>query len=278
MTRKLKVVHWSYGARTALAEAEVEYADRTSPAITVAFPVDDAEARRMHLPTPAVRCPSGPPPPGPSRPTWPSPCTRTWSTPWWHGPATGTTWWPCPCWSRSRRTWASSCTPRRPARASPSRASRPGTAGWTGNRRCCWPTTSPPTPAPGWCTPPRTTAWTTSTWPTTWACCSWWGRTGATLPAVQDPELEGRNIFDCNPLVVDRLRAYGALLHEEKLVHSYPHCWRTKTPIFFRATEQWFITMDDELPGRARPCGSWAWRAWTAPPGCPPRAATASTP
>ena len=52
VTRKLKVVHWSYGARTALAEAEVEYADRTSPAITVAFPVADAEARRMHLPTP----------------------------------------------------------------------------------------------------------------------------------------------------------------------------------------------------------------------------------
>ena len=52
VTRKLKVVHWSYGARTALAEAEVEYADRTSPAITVAFPVAEAEARRLDLPVP----------------------------------------------------------------------------------------------------------------------------------------------------------------------------------------------------------------------------------
>ena len=54
VTRKLKVVHWSYGARTALAEAEVEYADKTSPAVTVAFPVPDAEARRMELPTPLL--------------------------------------------------------------------------------------------------------------------------------------------------------------------------------------------------------------------------------
>jgi len=73
------------------------------------------------------------------------------------------------------------------------------------------------------------------------------GPDGRFVPAVNDPELEGKNVFDANPLVVDRLRAIGALLHEEKLTHSYPHCWRTKTPILFRATEQWFITMDDEL-------------------------------
>jgi isoleucyl-tRNA synthetase len=78
------------------------------------------------------------------------------------------------------------------------------------------------------------------------------GPDGRYTAAVNDPELEGRNIFDCNALVVDRIRASGALLHEETLVHSYPHCWRTKTPIFFRATEQWFITMDDELTGKGK--------------------------
>jgi len=78
------------------------------------------------------------------------------------------------------------------------------------------------------------------------------GPDGRFTAAVNDPELEGKNIFDTNVLVVDRLRASGALLHEEKLVHSYPHCWRTKTPIFFRATEQWFITMDDELAGQGK--------------------------
>ena len=83
VTRKLKVVHWSYGARTALAEAEVEYADKTSPAITVAFPVKDADAAAKHWSCPRPSsCPSGPPRPGPCPATWPSPCTRTWSTPW----------------------------------------------------------------------------------------------------------------------------------------------------------------------------------------------------
>jgi len=52
VTRKLKVVHWSYGARTALAEAEVEYADQTTPTVTVAFPVKDEDARRLELPIP----------------------------------------------------------------------------------------------------------------------------------------------------------------------------------------------------------------------------------
>ena len=55
------------------------------------------------------------------------------------------------------------------------------------------------------------------------------------------------------PLVVERLLGgKGALLHEETITHSYPHCWRTKTPILFRATEQWFITMDTELTGKGR--------------------------
>jgi isoleucyl-tRNA synthetase len=78
------------------------------------------------------------------------------------------------------------------------------------------------------------------------------GPDGKFLAAVNDPELEGKNIFDTNALVVDRLRRDGSLLHEETLTHSYPHCWRTKTPILFRATEQWFITMDSELTGKGR--------------------------
>jgi len=40
------------------------------------------------------------------------------------------------------------------------------------------------------------------------------------------------------------------LLHTEKLVHSYPHCWRCHNPIIFRATEQWFISMEASMPGR----------------------------
>ncbi len=55
---------------------------------------------------------------------------------------------------------------------------------------------------------------------------------------------EGLHVFVANDPVIETLKARGALVHEEKLKHSYPHCWRHKTPIIFRATPQWFISMD----------------------------------
>ncbi|WP_214660654.1 isoleucine--tRNA ligase [sulfur-oxidizing endosymbiont of Gigantopelta aegis] len=55
---------------------------------------------------------------------------------------------------------------------------------------------------------------------------------------------EGQHIFKANPLVLEVLREKGALLNHYELLHSYPHCWRHKTPIIFRATPQWFISMD----------------------------------
>ncbi|KAB8306147.1 isoleucine--tRNA ligase [Erwinia endophytica] len=60
------------------------------------------------------------------------------------------------------------------------------------------------------------------------------------------PTLDGVNVFKANDMVVALLREKGALLHVEKLLHSYPHCWRHKTPIIFRATPQWFISMDQK--------------------------------
>lgn len=54
----------------------------------------------------------------------------------------------------------------------------------------------------------------------------------------------GEHVFKANPLVLNVLKEKGALLHQEDLLHSYPHCWRHKTPIIFRATPQWFISMD----------------------------------
>ncbi|WON77630.1 isoleucine--tRNA ligase [Serratia sp. UGAL515B_01] len=58
------------------------------------------------------------------------------------------------------------------------------------------------------------------------------------------PSLDGKFVFKANDLIVELLREKGALLHVEKLQHSYPCCWRHKTPIIFRATPQWFISMD----------------------------------
>lgn len=54
----------------------------------------------------------------------------------------------------------------------------------------------------------------------------------------------GLHVFKANAKVLEVLEEKGALLNHEKLQHSYPHCWRHKTPIIFRATPQWFISMD----------------------------------
>ena len=57
-------------------------------------------------------------------------------------------------------------------------------------------------------------------------------------------ELLGKTIWQANPLVIEILKNAGALLAEKNIEHSYPHCWRCHHPTIFRATEQWFIGMD----------------------------------
>ncbi len=54
----------------------------------------------------------------------------------------------------------------------------------------------------------------------------------------------GEHVFSANEKVIEVLKTRGVLVHEERLSHSYPHCWRHKTPIIFRATPQWFISME----------------------------------
>jgi isoleucyl-tRNA synthetase len=63
------------------------------------------------------------------------------------------------------------------------------------------------------------------------------------------PEYNGLRVWDANAPIIELLKKRGALLHTEKLVHSYPHCWRCHNPIIFRATEQWFISMEAAMPG-----------------------------
>ncbi len=55
---------------------------------------------------------------------------------------------------------------------------------------------------------------------------------------------EGQHVFKANAKVLEVLKDRGALLHHHAYEHSYPHCWRHKTPIIFRATPQWFISME----------------------------------
>jgi isoleucyl-tRNA synthetase len=58
------------------------------------------------------------------------------------------------------------------------------------------------------------------------------------------PLFAGQHVFKANASIVEVLKERGALVHHHSIEHSYPHCWRHKTPIIFRATPQWFISMD----------------------------------
>lgn len=58
------------------------------------------------------------------------------------------------------------------------------------------------------------------------------------------PFFAGEYVFKANKSVIEKLKEVGALIKEESIQHSYPHCWRCKNPIIFRATEQWFISME----------------------------------
>ena len=61
----------------------------------------------------------------------------------------------------------------------------------------------------------------------------------------------GLTVWDANPRIIALLRERGALVAEVPLTHTYPHCWRCKNPTLFRATEQWFITLDQAPHGGA---------------------------
>ena len=70
------------------------------------------------------------------------------------------------------------------------------------------------------------------------------GKFVSSTPAIGEVPLAGVFVLKANDIVLNGLQASGHLLHQEKMKHSYPHCWRHKTPIIFRSTPQWFIGME----------------------------------
>jgi len=75
------------------------------------------------------------------------------------------------------------------------------------------------------------------------------GKFISTTPAAGDTPLAGLFVWKANDVVVEVLKVSGHLLHIEKIQHSYPHCWRHKSPIIFRSTPQWFIGMEQQQAG-----------------------------
>ncbi|MDD6160131.1 MAG: isoleucine--tRNA ligase, partial [Oscillospiraceae bacterium] len=76
---------------------------------------------------------------------------------------------------------------------------------------------------------------------------------------MTDERYNGQFYAKGNDLVVADLEACGALLAKENITHSYPHCWRCKNPIIFRATEQWFCSVDAIKDAAVKSCDSISW-------------------
>ncbi|MDR0446299.1 MAG: isoleucine--tRNA ligase, partial [Oscillospiraceae bacterium] len=100
--------------------------------------------------------------------------------------------------------------------------------------------------------------------------CRRYAQLGMTVPVdargiMTDEALqsEGQHYSKANDAIIDDLRASGALLASENITHSYPHCWRCKKPIIFRATEQWFASVDAIKDAAVAACDDIEWiPAW----------------
>lgn len=57
-------------------------------------------------------------------------------------------------------------------------------------------------------------------------------------------QFAGLNVDEANPVIIEWLESQGTLVAQEDIEHSYPHCWRCHKPVIFRATDQWFVSMD----------------------------------
>ncbi|MDE3201653.1 MAG: isoleucine--tRNA ligase [Acidobacteriota bacterium] len=63
----------------------------------------------------------------------------------------------------------------------------------------------------------------------------------------EPPPFEGKKVWAANPLILEMIEKNGSLMAKSDLEHSYPHCWRCHNPIIFRATDQWFISLDTKV-------------------------------
>ena len=59
------------------------------------------------------------------------------------------------------------------------------------------------------------------------------------------PDWAGVNVFDANPDIIRHLKEQGRVLRHETIEHNYPHCWRTDTPIIYRAMSSWYVRVTD---------------------------------
>lgn len=260
--KQLKPIHWSVGCQTALADAELEYKDIASPSIYVNFPLEEsaaAQVRQMGL--------AG----GDS-----TVCFMIWTTtPWTLAANLAVALHPnleyvCLSYQKNGRKWASIVCKNRLEAVVAAAGLAEGTYSVSAPRlgsdfkglRYRHPFVEKnPTDKDAWFAINETFV-TTEDGTGIVHIAPGHGEEDyqaglnhnlAVYSPVQDdgcyddtvPDwLRGKNVLHVDPVVNEHLRQIGLLVHEEKIVHSYPHCWRSKMPVIFRATEQWFISVD----------------------------------
>ena len=255
--RGLKPVNWCFDCRSALAEAEVEYEDRTDIAIDVGFPIDEADRSRLAAAFGLAALPAGPA------------MAVIWTTTPWTIPsnqalnANPETVYALVATSRGLLVLAQELVEACLARFKLDGrivATAKGTA--LERIRFRHPLYDRPSPVylGDYVTLEQGTGIVHSS-PAygveDFLSCRRHGMKDDEIlnPVGADgrfasslPFFGGEKIWEANPQIVDKLRGVGALLSEEKFTHSYMHCWRHRTPIIYRATTQWFAGMDD-VPG-----------------------------
>jgi isoleucyl-tRNA synthetase len=255
--RGLKPVNWCFDCGSALAEAEVEYEDREDLAIDVAFPVDDADRAKLAVAFGLASLPAGPA------------LAAIWTTTPWTIPANQA------LNAHPDFDYALVATPRGHlvlavdlVEACLERFGLTGDVVATarGNAleriRFRHPFYDRPSPVylDDYVTLEQGTGVVHSA-PAygvdDFVSCRRYGMRDEAIenPVGSDgrfsaslPFFGGERIWAANPKIVEKIREVGALLHVEKVTHSYMHCWRHKTPVIYRATTQWFAGMDD-VPG-----------------------------
>ncbi len=255
--RGLKPVNWCFDCGSALAEAEVEYEDRTDSAIDVGFPIDDAERAKLAAAFGLAMLPDGPV------------MAVIWTTTPWTIPSNqalnvnADLMYALVATARGHLVLAqdlvAACLARFKLEGSVVATANGAALERIRFRHPLYDRTSPvylgdyvsldqgtgivhSSPAYG---------------VDDFLSCRRYGMKDDEIlnPVGADgrfatslPLFGGENIWQANPHIVAELRGAGALLSDEKFTHSYMHCWRHRTPIIYRATTQWFAGMD-EVPG-----------------------------
>ncbi|MFR7405179.1 MAG: class I tRNA ligase family protein, partial [Coriobacteriaceae bacterium] len=250
--RGRKPIHWCTHCHTALAEAEIEYSDEVSPSIYVKFKLDAM---------PGVFEASG---------AEGAAYLLIWTTTPWTLPANTAVslapdadyvmvtvggdnlimakepWKRWPRWPAGRTTIRPRCR-RRAGDADGQAAVRPHLHG--SRRRDIKARSSTAihvtlirAPAP--CTRPPATARTTTSSALEFDIPMLMPVDDNGVFTGEAGQFAGLSTDEANPVIIDWLREQGTLVAEKKINHSYPHCWRCHEPVIFRATDQWFVSMD----------------------------------